>query len=108
MGIPFYFLRFPNVFINFHEYANLIISIHYRWRKLLCLTFVFFIELVLKDEFLLRYKFVGICPTVLKRIVCCNGNHAYSHSSKGVIFRAILLSIEGGPTKQFDAHEKLS
>ena len=27
---PFIFLRFPNVFINFHEYANLIISILYR------------------------------------------------------------------------------
>ena len=31
-----------------------------------------------------------------------------SHSSNGGIFRAILLPIEGGPTKQFDAHEKLS
>ena len=58
---------------------------------------------------MLRYKlFVGTCPTVLKRIVCCHGNHTISHSSNGVIFRAILLPIEGGPTKQFDAHEKLS
>ena len=45
---------------------------------------------------------------MLKRIVCCNGNHAFSHSSNGVIFKAILLPIEGGPTKQLDAHEKLS
>ena len=57
----------------------------------------------------MRYKlFVGIYPTVLKRIVCCHGNHAISHSSNGVIFRAKLLPNEGGPTKQFDAHEKLS
>ena len=35
-----FFLRFPYVFINFHEYANLIISILYRWLKLLCLTFL--------------------------------------------------------------------
>ena len=69
----------------------------------------FFYQLVLKDEFLLRYKlFLGTYPTVLKRIVCCNGNHAFSHSSNGFIFSAILLPIEGGSTKQFDAHEKLS
>ena len=31
VGIPFYFLvGFLNVFINFHEYAYLIISIFYR------------------------------------------------------------------------------
>ena len=47
-------------------------------------------------------------PNCLKRIDCCHGNHEISHSSNGVIFRAILLPIEGGPTKQFDAREKLS
>ena len=63
--------------------------------------FCFFIELVLKDKFLLRYKlFVGTYPTVLKCIVCCNGNHAFSHISNGVIFRAMLLPIEGGPIKK--------
>ena len=46
----------------------------------------------------IRYKlFVGTFPTVLKRIVCCHENHAFSHSSNGVIFRAILLPIAGGP-----------
>ena len=52
----------------------------------------------------------------LKSIIGCHGNHALSHSSNGaishssngVIFRTIRLSIEGGPTKQFDAHGKLS
>ena len=34
--------------------------------------------------------------------------HTILHSSNGVILRAILLPIEGGPTKQIDAHEKLS
>ena len=29
-------------------------------------------------------------------------------AQKGVVFMAILLPIAGGPTKQFDAHEKLS
>ena len=43
VGTPFYFLRFPNVFINFHEYANLIIIMLYRCYVLL----LFFIELVL-------------------------------------------------------------
>ena len=52
VGRPFYFfVHFPNVFINFHEYANLIISMLYRWMKLLCLTFVIFIELVRLDRF---------------------------------------------------------
>ena len=30
------------LFINVPEYANFIISIHYRWMKLLCLTFIFY------------------------------------------------------------------
>ena len=75
--------------------------------KLLCLAFIFF-ELVLPDEFLLGYKqFEETYPTVLKRSIRCHGNHAISHSPNGVILGAILSSIEGVPTKQFDAHEKL-
>ena len=77
--------------------------------KLLCLAFIFF-ELVLPNELLLRYRsFEETYQTVLKRIICCHGNHAISHiSPNGVILGAILSSIEGGPTKQFDAHEELS
>ena len=54
------------------------------------------------------YVICRIYPTVLKRIIGCHGNHAISYSSNRVIFRAILLPIEGGPTKQFDAHKKMS
>ena len=47
-------------------------------------------------------------PNCFEAHCMCHGNHTISHSSNGVILRAILLPIEGGPTKQFDAHEKLS
>ena len=100
VGTPF--LRFPNVFINFHECANLIISILDRWMKLLCLTF-------LSN----KYFKMSFCWDIsnLKghsQLFWSHGNHAISHSSNGIIFRAILLPIAGGPTKLFDAHEKLS
>ena len=107
VGTPFYFLRFLNVFINFHEYANLIISILYRWMKLLCLTFFYRVSTLgwVSDEILAICRDITNC---FKRIVFCHENHAISYSSNWVIFRAILLPIAGGPTKQFDAHEKLS
>ena len=42
VGTPFlFFFKFPHVYINFHEYANVIIGILYRWMKLICLIFVF-------------------------------------------------------------------
>ena len=54
------FSLIPNVFINIHEYANLIICISEHWMKVICLN----IQLVpvdtkfkSLDELLLRYEY---------------------------------------------------
>ena len=74
MYTPFYdFSLIPNVFINIHEYANLIICISEHWMKVICLK----IQLVpvgtkfkSLDELLLRYEyFVGISP-FCRRALC--------------------------------------
>ena len=62
MYTPFFydFSLIPNVFINIHEYANLIICISEHWMKVICLN----IQLVpvgtkfkSLDELLLRYEY---------------------------------------------------
>ena len=64
-----------NIFINIHEYANLIM-------KVLCLNIQLVPSLKASDELLLRYEyFCRDIPILKKRIMRCHGNHAISHSS---------------------------
>ena len=60
MYIPLIFTFFyliSNIFINIHEYANLIICISEHWIKVLCLNIKLVPSLKVLDEFLLRYEY---------------------------------------------------
>ena len=46
-----------NVFINIHDYANLIICIFEHWMKVLCLNIQLEPSLKVSDELLLRYEY---------------------------------------------------
>ena len=75
-----------NIFINIHEYANLIICKSELWIKVLCLNIQLVPSLKVSDELLLRYEyFCGDIPILKKRIMRCHGNHAISHSSNRFI-----------------------
>ena len=66
-----------NIFINIHEYANLIICIFEHWIKVLCLNIQLVPSLKVSDELLLRYEY--FCRDILiikKRIMRCYGNNA--------------------------------
>ena len=71
------FSLISNIFINIHEYANLIICISEHWMKVLCLNIQLAPSLKVWDELLLRY--VYFCrdnPILKKRIMRCHGNNA--------------------------------
>ena len=71
-----------NIFINIYEYVNLIICISEHWMKVLCLNIQLVPSLKVLDELMLRYEhFCRDIPILKKRIMCCHGNHAISHSS---------------------------
>ena len=66
-----------NIFINIHEYANLIICIFEHWMKVLCLNIQLVPSLKVSNELLLRYEyFCRDIPILKKRIMRCHGNHA--------------------------------
>ena len=80
------FSLISNIFINIHEYSNLIICISEHWIKFLCLNIQLVPSLKVSDELLLRYEY--FCRDILilkKRIMRCHGNHAISHSSNRFI-----------------------
>ena len=59
MYTPLIFYDFSltsNVFINIHEYENLIICISEQWMKVLCLHIQLVPSLKNSDELLLRYE----------------------------------------------------
>ena len=75
-----------NIFINIHEYANLIICISEHWIKVLCLNIQLVPSLKVLDMLQLRYEYFYRDITILKkRIMRCHGNHAISHSSNRFI-----------------------
>ena len=51
------FFLISNIFINIHEYANLIICISEHWMKVLCLNIQLVPSLKVSDELLLRYEY---------------------------------------------------
>ena len=51
------FSLISNIFINIHEYANLIICISEHWMKVLCLNIQLVPSLKVSDELLLRYEY---------------------------------------------------
>ena len=51
------FSLISNVFINIHEYANLIICISEHWMKVLCLSIEVEPGLKVSEEMLLRYEY---------------------------------------------------
>ena len=51
------FSLISNIFINIHEYANLIICISEHWMKALCLNIQLVPNLKVLDELLLRYEY---------------------------------------------------
>ena len=80
------FSLISNIFINIHEYANLIICISEHWVKVLCLKIQLVPSLKVLDELLLRYEyFYRDIPILRKHIMCCHGNHAISHSANRFI-----------------------
>ena len=80
------FSLISNTFINIHEYTNLIICISEHWMKVICLNILLLPSLKVSDELLLRYDyFCRDIPILKKRIMCCHGNHAISHSSNRFI-----------------------
>ena len=71
------FSLISNVYINIHEYANLIIYISEHWMKVLCLIIQLVPSLKVSDELLLRYEYFCRDISILKkRIMHCHGNHA--------------------------------
>ena len=94
MGINFHvhplnfhdFSLISNIFINIHEYANLLICISIHWMKVLCLNIQLVPSLKVSDELLLRCEhFCRDIPILKKRIMRCHGNHAISHTSNRFI-----------------------
>ena len=77
---PPYFSRFSlisNIYINIHEYADLIICISEHWMKVLCLNIQLVLSLKVSDELLLRYEyFCRDIPILKKRNMRCHGKHA--------------------------------
>ena len=70
-----------NIFINIHEYENLIICISEHCMKVLCLNIQLVPSLKVSDELLLRYEyFCRVIHILKKRIMRSHGNHAISHS----------------------------
>ena len=51
------FSLISNIFINIHEYANLIICICKHWTKVLCLNIQLVPSLKVSDELLRRYEY---------------------------------------------------
>ena len=71
------FSLISNIFINIHEYANLIICISEHWMKVLCLNIQLVPSLKVSDELLLRYEyFCRNIPILKKRIMRCHRKHA--------------------------------
>ena len=80
------FSLISNIFINIHDYSNLIICIYAYWIKVLCLNIQLVPSLKVSDELLLRYEyFCRDIPILKKRIMRCHGNHAISYSSNRFI-----------------------
>ena len=71
------FSLISNIFINIHDYANLIICIYEHWIKVLCFNIQLVPSLKVSDELLLRNEyFCRDIPIIKKRIMRCHGNHA--------------------------------
>ena len=80
------FSLISNIFINIHEYANLIICISEHWIKVLCLNIQLVPIFKVSDELLLRYEyFCRDIPILKKGIMRCHGTHGISHSSNRFI-----------------------
>ena len=76
------FSLISNIFINIHEYTNLLICISEHWIKVLCRNIQLVPSLKVLDELLLRYQYFCMdIPILKKRIMHCHGNHAIPHSS---------------------------
>ena len=72
-----YFCLISNIYINIHEYANLIICISEHWMKVLCLNIQLVLRLKVSDELLLRYEYFCRDISILKKhIMHCHENHA--------------------------------
>ena len=71
------FSLISNIFVNIHEYANLIICTSGHWMKVQRLSIELLPSLKVLDELLLRYEyFCRDIPIFKKRIMRCHGNHA--------------------------------
>ena len=80
------FSLISNIFINIHEYLNLIICISEHWIKFLCLNIQLVPRLKVSDELLLRYEyFCRDIPILKKRLMRCHGSHDISQSSNRFI-----------------------
>ena len=83
-----------NIFINIHEYANLIICISEHWMKVLSLNIQLVPSLKVSDELLLRYEyFCRDIPIYKKRIMRCHGTMRFNIAQISLLFRAIFFPI---------------
>ena len=80
------FSLISNIFINIHEYANLIKCISELWMKVLCLNIQLVTSLKVSDELLLRYEyFCRDIPILKKRIMRCHETIRF-HITQGQYF----------------------
>ena len=83
-----------NIFINIHEYANLIICISEHWMEVLSLNIQLVPSLKVSDELLLRYEyFCRDIPIIKKRIMRCHGTMRFNIAQISLFFRAIFIPI---------------
>ena len=99
------FSLISNIFINIHEYANLIICISEHWMKVLCLNIQLVPSLKVSVELLLTYEyFCRDIPILKNRIMRYHGTLAISHSLNRFIPLVNIFPHLGGLPKQFETH----
>ena len=94
------FSLISNIFINIHEYANLIIYISEHWMKVLCLNIQLVPSLKVLDELLLRYEyftFVGTTPFLRNSLYVAMETMRFHIAQIGLFFRAIFSPFRWSP-----------
>ena len=80
------FSLISNIFVNIHEYANLIISISEHWMKVVCLNIQLVPSLKVSDELLLRYELRSALCVAMETM-------RFNIAQTCLFFRAIFFPI---------------
>ena len=89
------FSLISNIFINIHEYANLIICISEHWMKVLCLNIQLVPSLKVLDELLQRYEYFS--PFLRSALCVAMETTRFYVAQIGFFFRAILIPFRWSP-----------